>query len=199
MISGRPSMYPIIGGHEGSGVVDAVGEGVTSVSWRSRGDVVHSLVREVRILRLRETVHLRHGRWHARRSDDLGRHVAPPLGDTNLNRMCNLGTFADYVVAHEASVIRIEPWYDLRAAALLSCGISTGFGAAVNRGEVKRATSSRSLAVVVSAGRNPRAVHAGARAVIAIDTNQSKIDRALRLAPRTVHDDAGARSRSCPT
>jgi len=40
MISGRPSMYPIIGGHEGSGVVDAVGEGVTSVkpaiTWRRR-------------------------------------------------------------------------------------------------------------------------------------------------------------------
>ena len=47
--------------------------------------------------------------------------------------MCNLGTFADYIVVHEASVIRVEEWYDLRAAALLSCGISTGFGAAVNR------------------------------------------------------------------
>src|SRR5665213_1793603 len=68
-------------------------------------------------------------------SDGTWRHH---IGDTNLNRMCNLGTFPEDVVA------------------VVGCG---GLGSAAIQG----------------------AVHAGARAVIAIDTNQSKIDRALKI------------------
>ncbi len=112
-------------------------------------------------------------------SDGTWRHH---LGETNVNRMCNLGTFAEYIVVHEASVIRVEPWYDLRAAALLSCGISTGFGAAVNRGGVKPGDV---VAVIGCGGLGSAAIqgalHAGARAVVAIDTNQSKVDRAMKI------------------
>jgi S-(hydroxymethyl)glutathione dehydrogenase/alcohol dehydrogenase len=112
-------------------------------------------------------------------SDGTWRHH---LGDVNLNRMCNLGTFAEYMVVHEASVIRVEPWYDLRAVALVSCGLSTGFGAAVNRGGVRPGDV---VAVIGCGGLGSAAiqgaVHAGARAVVAIDTNQSKIDRALKI------------------
>jgi S-(hydroxymethyl)glutathione dehydrogenase/alcohol dehydrogenase len=112
-------------------------------------------------------------------SDGTWRHH---LGDLDLNRMCQLGTFADHIVVNEASLIRIEPWYDLRAAALISCGLSTGFGSAVSRGGVKPGDT---VAVIgcggVGSGAIQGAVHAGARAVIAIDTNQSKVDRALKI------------------
>ena len=113
-------------------------------------------------------------------SDGTWRHH---LGDVDLNRMCQLGTFAEYIVVHEASLIRIEPWYDLRAAALISCGISTGFGSAVNRGGVKPGDT---VAVIGCGGRgfgrDSRAPCTRARArSIAIDTNQSKIDRALKI------------------
>jgi len=112
-------------------------------------------------------------------SDGTWRHH---LGDIDLNRMCQLGTFSEYIVVNEASLIRIEPWYDLRAAALISCGLSTGFGSAVSRGGVKPGDT---VAVIgcggVGSGAIQGAVHAGARAVIAIDTNQSKIDRALKI------------------
>jgi S-(hydroxymethyl)glutathione dehydrogenase/alcohol dehydrogenase len=112
-------------------------------------------------------------------SDGTWRHH---VGDDFLNRACQLGTFSEYIVVHEASLIRIEPWYDLRAAALISCGISTGFGAAVNRGGTKPGDT---VAVIgcggVGSGAVQGAVHAGARAVIAIDTNQSKVDRALKI------------------
>ena len=138
MISGRPTMFPIIGGHEGSGVVDSVGEGVTSVKV---GDHVATSF----IPSCGKCEYCISGRPYIcdmaagtlagpMISDGTWRHH---LGETNVNRMCNLGTFAEYIVVHEASVIRVESWYDLRAAALLSCGISTGFGAAVNRGGVK--------------------------------------------------------------
>jgi NDMA-dependent alcohol dehydrogenase len=183
LISGRGTMFPIIGGHEGSGIVESVGEGVTSVK---PGDHVATSF----IPSCGKCEYCVSGRPYIcdmaagtlagpMLSDGTWRHR---IGDVNLNRMCNLGTFSEYIVVHEASVIRIEPWYDLRAAALLSCGVSTGFGAAVNRGGVKPGDV---VAVIGCGGLGSAAiqgaVHAGARAVIAIDTNQSKIDRAMKI------------------
>ena len=183
LMTGRDTMFPAVGGHEGSGIVEEVGSNVTSLK---PGDhVVASFIPSC-------------GRCHycalgQQYLCDLGAGmVAGPNISTgtwrytwngqNLNRMCQLGTFAEYVVAHEASMIRIEPWYDLRAAALISCGLSTGFGASVNRGGVKPGDT---VAVIgcggVGSGAIQGAVHAGARAVIAIDTNQSKVDRAMKI------------------
>ncbi len=183
LVSGRPTMFPIIGGHEGSGVVESVGEGVTSVK---PGDHVATSF----IPSCGKCEYCISGRPYIcdmaagtlagpMMSDGTWRHR---IGDVDLNRMCQLGTFAEYIVVHEASVIRVEPWYDLRAAALLSCGVSTGFGAAVNRGGVKPGDV---VAVIGCGGLGSAAiqgaVHAGARAVIAIDTNQSKVDRAMKI------------------
>jgi S-(hydroxymethyl)glutathione dehydrogenase/alcohol dehydrogenase len=183
MLTGRTSMYPVIGGHEGSGVVESVGPNVTSLV---PGD--HVAVSFVPSCGRCE--YCVSGRPYI---CDLGAHtlVGPMisdgtwrhhLGDDFLNRVCQLGTFAEYIVVHEASLMRIEPWYDLRAAALISCGISTGFGSAVNRGGTKPGDT---VAVIgcggVGSGAVQGAAHAGARAVIAIDTNQSKIDRALKI------------------
>jgi NDMA-dependent alcohol dehydrogenase len=183
LLSGRSSMYPVIGGHEGAGVVESVGENVTSLK---PGD--HVAVSFIPSCGRCE--YCASGRQYL---CDLGAHtlVGPMisdatwrhhLGDVDLNRMCQLGTFSEYIVVHEASLIRIEPWYDLRAAALISCGVSTGFGSAVNRGGTKPGDT---VAVIgcggVGSGAIQGAVHAGARAVIAIDTDQSKVDRALKI------------------
>ena len=183
MISGRDTMFPIIGGHEGSGTVESVGDGVTSVKV---GDHVATSF----IPSCGRCEYCISGRPYIcdmaagtlagpMISDATWRHH---LGDVNLNRMCNLGTFSEYIVVHEASVIRVEPWYDLRAAALLSCGVSTGFGAAVDRGGVKPGDV---VAVIGCGGLGSAAiqgaVHAGARAIIAIDVDQSKVDRALKI------------------
>jgi S-(hydroxymethyl)glutathione dehydrogenase/alcohol dehydrogenase len=183
LLIGRREIYPVIGGHEGSGIVESVGPNVTSVT---PGD--HVAVSFIPSCGRCE--YCASGRQYI---CDLGSHtlMGPMisdgtwrhhLGDVNVNRMCQLGTFADYIVVHEASVIRIDPWYDLRAAALISCGISTGFGSAVNRGGTKPGDT---VAVIgcggVGSGAIQGAVHAGARAIVAIDTNQSKIDRALKI------------------
>ncbi|MFY9782588.1 MAG: NDMA-dependent alcohol dehydrogenase [Acidimicrobiales bacterium] len=183
MLIDRNSIYPIVGGHEGSGVVESVGANVTTLK---PGDhVATSFIPSC-------------GRCESCASGrqylcDLGAQVLMGpmmsdhtwryhLGDVNLNRVLQLGTFSEYIVADEASLIRIEPWYDLRAAALISCGLSTGFGAAVTRGGTKPGDT---VAVIgcggVGSGAIQGAIHAGARGVIAIDTNQSKIDRALKI------------------
>ena len=65
-LTGRDSIYPVIGGHEGAGVVESVGENVTDPeAGRPRGDVVHSLLRSMRVLRLGPSVPLRP--WRATR------------------------------------------------------------------------------------------------------------------------------------
>ncbi len=183
ILTGRRSFYPAIGGHEGSGVVESVGPNVTSLQ---PGDHVAASF----IPSCGRCQFCASGRQYLcdlgattlmgpMISDGTWRHH---LGDTPLNRMCQLGTFAPYIVVHEASLIRIDPWYDMRAAALISCGISTGFGSAVNRGGTKPGDT---VAVIgcggVGSGAIQGAVHAGARAVVAIDTNPSKIDRALKI------------------
>lgn len=183
MLSGRSTMFPIIGGHEGAGVVESVGDAVTSLK---PGD--HVAVSFVPACGTCE--YCVSGRSYI--CDLLAYTLCGPMisdgtwrhhwGQVDLNRMCQLGTFSEYIVVNEASLVRIEPWYDLRAAALISCGISTGFGSAVNRGGVKPGDT---VAVIgcggVGSGAIQGAVHAGARAVIAIDTNPSKVDRALKI------------------
>lgn len=182
-LSGRDTMFPIVGGHEGSGVVESVGPNVTSLK---PGDhVAVSFVPSCGKCEFCAS-----GRQYI---CDLGASTlaGPMISDgtwrhhlngENLNRMAQLGTFSEYIVVNEASLVKIEPWYDLRAAALISCGISTGFGSAVNRGGVKPGDV---VAVIgcggVGSGAIQGAVHAGARAVIAIDLEPSKVDRALKI------------------
>jgi NDMA-dependent alcohol dehydrogenase len=182
-LSGRETAFPLIGGHEGAGVVESVGENVTSLK---PGDHVATSF----IPSCGRCEYCASGRGYI---CDLGAHtlVGPMisdgtwrhhLGDLDLNRMCQLGTFSEYMVVHEASLIRIEPWYDLRATALISCGISTGFGSAVNRGGTKPGDT---VAVIgcggIGSGAILGSVHAGARAVIAIDTDRSKVERAMKI------------------
>jgi S-(hydroxymethyl)glutathione dehydrogenase/alcohol dehydrogenase len=180
---GVESMFPFIGGHEGSGVVETVGENVDGLA---PGDHVAVSF----IPSCGKCEYCASGRPYI---CDLGATtLAGPMisdgtwrhhyGDKNLNRYAQLGTFSEYIVVHEASLLKIDPWYDLRAAALISCGLATGFGSAANRGGVKPGDV---VAVIgcggVGSGAIQGAVHAGARAVIAIDTDQSKVDRAMKI------------------
>ena len=183
MISGRGSMFPIIGGHEGAGIVDAVGPEVTALS---PGD--HVAVSFVPSCGTCEPC----ASGHQYLCDLAATTLAGPMisdgtwrhhwQGVDLNRMAQLGTFSDYVVVHQASLVKIDPWYDLRAAALISCGIATGFGSAVNRGGVKPGDVVAVLGCGgVGSGAIQGALHAGARAVIAIDTNPTKVERAMAL------------------
>ena len=180
---GVDSMFPFVGGHEGSGIVESVGENVSDLA---PGDHVSVSF----VPSCGKCEYCASGRPYI---CDLGAStLAGPMisdgtwrhhyGDLHLNRFAQLGTFSEHIVVHEASLIKIDPWYDLRAAARISCGLATGFGSSVNRGGVKPGDV---VAVVgcggVGSGAIQGAVHAGARAVIAIDTNQSKVDRAMKI------------------
>ena len=183
---GVKSMFPVVGGHEGSGIVTEVGTNVTQVA---EGDHV-----AVSFIPSCGTCH-----WCASGRQnlcDLGMMTLAGgmisdgtyryhLGGENLNRMAQLGTFADEMVVHENSLVRINPWDNMKAAALISCGIATSFGSAVDRGKVKPGET------VVVAGAWPAAwargpfrapVSPGARHIVpAVDPVPFKLERAKEI------------------
>jgi S-(hydroxymethyl)glutathione dehydrogenase/alcohol dehydrogenase len=94
-------------------------------------------------------------------------------------QMCLLGTFAPYVTVSEASVIKIEKDIPLEKAALLGCGVATGWGSATEIGGTKLGDT----VVVVGIGgvginSVQGAAHAGARFVVAIDPVEYKRQKA---------------------
>ncbi len=179
---GVDSMFPLIGGHEGSGIVEEVGEGVTGFAVGDKVAVsfVPSCGRCEPCASGRQYLcDMSAGTLAGPSFDGTWRHH---IDGKNANRMAQLGTFSEYIVVSEHSLVKIEPWQDLRAAALISCGISTGFGSVVDRGEVK---PGEVVAVIGCGGVGSGAIQGarigGARAVVAIDTKQSKVDRAMKI------------------
>lgn len=186
--------YPIVGGHEGSGVVQAVGPGVTSVS---PGDhVVTSFLPACG-----------HCRFCARgRSSlcDKGATIATGqlpggtfpfrLDGEPLGGFCMVGAFARHSLLSEFSCVRIDPWLPLDTAALVACSVPTGWGSAVYSGGVRPGDT---VVVVglggVGANAVQGAVHAGAMAVIGVDPVEMKREFARSLgATHAVADAAEA-------
>jgi S-(hydroxymethyl)glutathione dehydrogenase/alcohol dehydrogenase len=180
---GSESMFPVIGGHEGAGIVESVGPEVQGVA-------VGDHVAMAFIPACGRCFWCASGRQHL---CDLGMHTLTGpmisdgtwrhhLGGKDLNRMCQLGTFSEQVVVNEASLVKIDEGSDLRAAALISCGIATGFGSSVDRGKV---VPGEVVVVVGAGGVGSGAIQgariAGARAVVAVDPIESKVERAKSI------------------
>ncbi len=112
-------------------------------------------------------------------SDGTARHRA--RGE-DLRIFCMLGTFADHTVAHESSFIRIDEDLPLVPASLVACGVSTGFGSAVDRAAVE---PGHDVAVLGAGGVGSAAVQgarlSGARRIVAVDPVAFKRDQAMRF------------------
>ncbi len=124
-------------------------------------------------------------------SDGTYRHH---VNDTPLNRMAQLGTFSEYILVNQASVIKVDDDYPLDAVALVSCGVATGVGSAQKRAEVK---SGDTVVVVGIGGIGANAVQGarmnGAANIVAVDTNASKQEKAEQFGAThffTSFDDA---------
>ncbi|WP_182349410.1 NDMA-dependent alcohol dehydrogenase [Tomitella gaofuii] len=175
--------YPFIGGHEGAGVVERVGPGVVGLA---PGDhVVFSFIPAC-------------GRCRSCADGmssvcDMGVHIGIGLqiGDgTSRHRvrgqdarlMCVLGTFAERTVVNEMSCVKITPDVPLEKAALVGCGVTTGWGSSVNVGEV---TAGDSVVVLgmggVGCGAVQGAAQAGARHVVVVDPSEFKRTEATRF------------------
>src|SRR5262249_15986092 len=134
-----PSGYsPAVLGHEGAGVVERVGDGVTSVGV---GDHVVTLFSP----QCRECVHCLSDRTNLclaiREEQNKG---FLPDGTTRLSvnaepvrHFLGASTFAEYTVMPEIALAKITPEAPLEGACLFACGLSTGLGAAMNTAKVE--------------------------------------------------------------
>jgi S-(hydroxymethyl)glutathione dehydrogenase / alcohol dehydrogenase len=176
-----PSGYaPAVLGHEGAGVVERVGEGVTSLA---PGDHVVTLFTP----RCRECVHCHDGRTNlclAIREQQNQGYL--PDGTTRLSRggepirhFMGTSTFAEYTVMPEISLAKIASDAPLEHACVFACGYSTGLGAALNTAAVRAG----STCVVYGAGLVGLGAVAGCRLqgaerIVAVDLSDERLELA---------------------
>jgi NDMA-dependent alcohol dehydrogenase len=175
-----PAITPLIGGHEGSGIVREVGEGVSRVA---PGDhVVFSFVPACGHCQSCADGHSNlcdngAALLVGAQLDGTTRHHA--RGQDVWTMVC-LGTFARHTVVNEMSCVKVEDDVPLELACLLGCGVTTGWGSAVYAAEVKPGDN---VAVIGVGGIGAAAVQgarlAGARNIIAVDPVELKQKQAL--------------------
>ncbi len=178
-----PTGYaPCVLGHEGAGVVEAVGEGVTLVR---PGDHVVTLFAP----ECGECVHCRSDRTNRcvaiRDQQGLG---YLPDGTTRLSRngdglrhFMGTSTFAEYTVMPEIALAKVSPEAPLDACAPFACGLSTGIGAALYTARVEPGSTCVVFGCgLVGLGAVIGARLAGAERIVAIDLSEERLAEAQR-------------------
>jgi S-(hydroxymethyl)glutathione dehydrogenase/alcohol dehydrogenase len=173
---------PIVAGHEGAGIVEAVGPGVTRVK---PGDhVVCSFVPSCGSCRYCAT-----GRSNL---CDLGANALvgsfPDGGfryhadGRDYGSLCSLGTFSQRATVMQYSVVKIDDWIPLQVAVLVGCGVPTGWGSATEAGGV-RVGDTTVIYGIGGIGINALqgAVHSGAKYVVVVDPVPFKRDVATKF------------------
>jgi S-(hydroxymethyl)glutathione dehydrogenase/alcohol dehydrogenase len=173
-----PSGYaPCVLGHEGAGVVEAVGEGVTSVA---PGDHVVTLFSP----QCGECVNCRSGKTNIciaiREQQNQG---FLPDGTPRLSRdgeqlrhFMGCSTFAEATVMAEISLAKVNPEAPHEAAALFACGLSTGLGAAMYRAQVEPGSTVVVFGLgMVGLGAVVGARLMGAERIIGVDLSEERL------------------------
>lgn len=184
-LSGQDSegLFPVILGHEGAGIVEEVGEGVTSVK---KGDHVIPLYtpecgtckfctsgKTNLCVKIRAT---------------QGKGLMPD-GTTRFSKdgqpifhYMGCSTFAEYTVVAEISLAKIDPKAPLDKVCLLGCGVTTGIGAVLNTAKVEKDAT---IAVFGIGGIGLSVIQgakmAQAKKIIAVDINNSKREMAEKF------------------
>lgn len=177
-----PMRMPVVGGHEGCGIVDAVGDGVTRVKAGDR--VVFSFIPACGKCRYCST-----GRQNL---CDEGKNAGTgmfPDGTFRFHQdgvdfggLCVLGTFSQYTVVSEYSVVPVPDDLPFEVGAVIGCGVPTGWGSAVHLAGVR---PGQTVVVFGSGGVGSNAVQgaamAGAERVVVVDPVAFKREKALEL------------------
>jgi NDMA-dependent alcohol dehydrogenase len=178
-----PLDHPTIGGHEGAGVVEAVGPGVRSVQV---GDhVVFSSIPTCGRCGPCVTGHgnlCDEGRWIGSGRQLLDHTARHHLNGVDLNVTCLIGAFAHHTVVADASIIKIDPDIPFDKACIVGCGVPTGWGSAVYTGGVRAGDDVAVLGVGgIGASAIQGAKFAGARRIFAVDPVAFKREQGLQL------------------
>lgn len=176
-------VFPCILGHEGGGIVESVGEGVTSVKV---GDHVIPLYTP----ECGECKFCKSGKTNLCQKirATQGKGLMPD-GTTRFSKdgqpiyhYMGTSTFSEYTVLPEISIAKVNPAAPLEEVCLLGCGVTTGIGAVMNTAKVKEGESVAIFGlggIGLSAIIGARLAKAGR--IIAIDINESKFELARKL------------------
>ena len=176
-------IFPSILGHEGGAIVEAIGEGVTSVAV---GDHVIPLYTP----ECGECKFCKSGRTNLCQKirTTQGKGLMPD-GTTRFSKdgqpiyhYMGTSTFSEYTVLPEISIAKVDPAAPLEEVCLLGCGVTTGIGAVMNTAKVKEGESVAIFGlggIGLSAVIGARLAKAGR--IIAIDINESKFELARKL------------------
>ncbi|MGE0783370.1 S-(hydroxymethyl)mycothiol dehydrogenase [Mycolicibacterium sp.] len=164
--------YPFLLGHEASGTVEAIGDGVVNVE---PGDFVilnwRAVCGQCRACK-RGRPHLCFDTFNATQKMTLtdGTELTPALG---------IGAFVEKTLVHEGQCTKVDPEADPAVAGLLGCGVMAGIGAAINTGAINRDDT---VAVIGCGGVGDAAIAGaalvGAKTIIAVDLDDRKLAQA---------------------
>lgn len=185
-----PSPLPVVLGHEGAGVVEQIGEGVTNVVpgdhvaisfIPSCGECFHCLRRESYLCNVaKQDGNLFDGTTRVHQN---GKDIFV---------MSFVGLMAEYAVVPSACVIAIDKEFDFKAAALVGCGVSTGVGAVIKTAKVPTGAT---VAVFGCGGVGLNVVQgarlAGAAKIIACDLSSEKMEMARHFGATDTIDPSG--------
>ena len=180
-------LFPVILGHEGGGIVESIGEGVTSVAV---GDHVIPLYTpecgECKFCKSGKTnlcQKIRETQGRGLMPDGTSRFYKD--GQPILHYM-GCSTFSEYTVLPEISLAKVNPDAPLEEVCLLGCGVTTGMGAVMNTAKVEEGST---VAIFGMGGIGLSAVIGATMAkvsrIIVIDINESKFD----LSPKLIATD----------
>ena len=182
-----PIPLPVIGGHEGAGVVEAVGPDVKGLAVGDHGAVPFGPACGVcRWCSTGQSYSCDSGAKlfdMGMMSDGREAHHAVRDGRRQVvGRYAQVGTFSERILVNEASLIKVDPDLPFDVVALVSCGVATGFGSATERAGTKPGDT---VAVIGVGGIGINAVQgarvAGAQRIIAIDPVEFKREQAMAL------------------
>jgi S-(hydroxymethyl)glutathione dehydrogenase / alcohol dehydrogenase len=185
-----PAPLPTVLGHEGAGIVEQVGEGVTNVVpgdhvaisfIPSCGSCFHCLRQESYLCNVaKQDGNLFDGTTRVHQNG------------TDIFVMSFVGLMAEYAVVPSACVISIDKEFDFKAAALVGCGVSTGVGAVIKTAEVPVGAT---VAVFGCGGVGLNVVQgarlAGAAKIIAVDLSVEKMEMARQFGATDTIDPSG--------
>ena len=178
--------YPIVGGHEGAGVVTEVGPDTHGLrGGRPRRLLVPARLRPLPLLRqrpCRTSATSARTCWSAPGATTRRASASRPPTAADVGQMCGLGTFAEITTVDVRSTVKIDKSIPLEVACLVGCGVGTGWGTAVHAGEVRPGDTVIVMGIGgIGINAVQGAAHAGASHVIAVDPVEFKREKAMEL------------------
>ncbi|KAH9482441.1 formate dehydrogenase (NAD+) [Psilocybe cubensis] len=168
-------LFPVILGHEGGGIVESVGEGVTNVAV---GDHVIPLY----TAECRECKFCKSGKTNlcGKVRATQGKGLMPDnssrfsINGQPIHHFMGTSTFSQYTVVADVSVVAVNKEAPLEKVCLLGCGITTAWGAVVKQAGIKGSSVAVFGCGAIGLGVINTAALVGASRIIAIDTNPGK-------------------------